>query len=151
MSQRHRREINNPFFFDKLKRKHFKCSTNPKLFEAMQSSVDNESKIKVTLPDGKEIDISEESLKTPLLLFDPIETDSMYNPLQSLLHETLFKLCDPDKQHILNKVKDFMYVTGGTVNMDGFCDVFKEKFRMSPKEVVNDKNYTVALNSKNEL
>lgn len=35
------------------------------------------NKIKVELPDGKSIDISEECLKTPMLLFDPIENDKM--------------------------------------------------------------------------
>lgn len=151
VSQRHRREINNPFFFDKLKRKHFKCTSNSKLFEAIQSTTDNDSKIKVCLPDGKEIDISEECLKTPQLLFDPIEIDPMYRPIQSLLHETLFKLCEPDKKNILDKVKDFVYVTGGTVNMDGFCDMYRDKVRTSPKDVITDKNYTVALQNKMEL
>jgi len=58
------------------------------------------------LPDGKSIDISEESLKTPMLLFDPIENDKMYQPLQELIHQTIYKLCDPDKKEILDNVKN---------------------------------------------
>lgn len=93
------------------------------------------NKIKVELPDGKSIDISEECLKTPMLLFDPIENDKMQKPIQELIHETIQKLCDPDKKEILDRVKNFMYVTGGTTNMTGFMDVFSEKINTSKKDL----------------
>jgi len=41
-----------------------------------------------------------------MLLFDPIENDKMYQPLQELIHQTIYKLCDPDKKEILDNVKN---------------------------------------------